>query len=333
MAETLAVGVLVVLGGGVAAQWLAWRFRVPAIVLLLAVGLLAGPVFGIIHPSRAMGATLGPLVGLAVCIVVFEGGLALNIRELRAAGEGVLRLTVVALPISFVLGTVAARACTGMAWSAATLYGAITVVTGPTVILPLLRHTRLDRRAASFLKWEAIVNDPIGALLAAVVLDVATTQKAGFGSMTTTVVAGAGFAVALGVPRARDGGVRARKPRRQRGRADRLHGLRDAARQSPGAGHRRTAPVQRIARRSDRLGALHHARGQSRPPCADPTLLAPDRAHHGHAGHHPSRRHRSRDAAQRPHLAGARDHRLDRAARHRGRGRRRRRRASPSRHW
>jgi NhaP-type Na+/H+ or K+/H+ antiporter len=199
MAETLAVGVLVVLGGGVAAQWLAWRFRVPAIVLLLAVGLLAGPVFGIIHPSRAMGATLGPLVGLAVCIVVFEGGLALNIRELRAAGEGVLRLTVVALPISFVLGTVAARACTGMAWSAATLYGAITVVTGPTVILPLLRHTRLDRRAASFLKWEAIVNDPIGALLAAVVLDVATTQKAGFGSMTTTVVAGAGFAVALGV--------------------------------------------------------------------------------------------------------------------------------------
>jgi NhaP-type Na+/H+ or K+/H+ antiporter len=96
MAETLAVGVLVVLGGGVTAQWLAWRFRVPAIVLLLAVGLLAGPVFGIIHPSRAMGATLGPLVGLAVCIVVFEGGLALNIRELRAAGEGVLRLTVIA---------------------------------------------------------------------------------------------------------------------------------------------------------------------------------------------------------------------------------------------
>ena len=199
MAETLAVGVLVVLGGGVAAQWLAWRFRVPAIVLLLAVGLLAGPVFGIIHPSRAMGGTLGPLVGLAVCIVVFEGGLALNIRELRAAGEGVLRLTVVALPISFVLGTIAARACTGMAWSAATLYGAITVVTGPTVILPLLRHTRLDRRAASFLKWEAIVNDPIGALLAAVVLDVATTQKAGFEAMATTVVAGAGFAVALGV--------------------------------------------------------------------------------------------------------------------------------------
>jgi NhaP-type Na+/H+ or K+/H+ antiporter len=197
--EALAIGVLTVLVGGVLAQWLAWRFRVPAIVLLLAWGLLAGPVLGIIHPARAMGGTLGPLIGLAVCIVVFEGGLALNIRELRAAGEGILRLTVVALPISFVLGTLAAHACTGMAWRAATLYGAITVVTGPTVILPLLRHTRLDLRAASFLKWEAIVNDPIGALLAAVVLDVATTHQAGVMAMATSVVAGAAFAGALGL--------------------------------------------------------------------------------------------------------------------------------------
>ncbi|MBW4022084.1 MAG: sodium:proton antiporter [Proteobacteria bacterium] len=198
MASALATGVLIIIVGGVAAQWLAWRFRLPAIVLLLAVGLLAGPVFEVIHPSRAMAGTLGPMVGLAVCIVVFEGGLALNLRELRAAGEGVLRLTVVALPISFVLGTVAARACTGMSWGAATLYGAITVVTGPTVILPLLRHTRLDRRAASFLKWEAIVNDPVGALLAAVVLDVATTKGGGVEAVGASVVAGAALAVALG---------------------------------------------------------------------------------------------------------------------------------------
>jgi NhaP-type Na+/H+ or K+/H+ antiporter len=199
MADALAVGVLVILVGGVTAQWLAWRFRLPAIVLLLVVGLLAGPVFQVIHPSHAMGGTLGPLVGLAVCIVVFEGGLALNLKELKAAGEGVIRLTVVALPISFALGTIAARLCTGMSLAAAMLYGAITVVTGPTVILPLLRHTRLDRRAASFLKWEAIVNDPVGALLAAVVLDIVTVQKAGFSSVLLAVVAGAVFAVALGV--------------------------------------------------------------------------------------------------------------------------------------
>jgi NhaP-type Na+/H+ or K+/H+ antiporter len=198
MAEALAVGVLVILVGGVSAQWLAWRFRLPAIVLLLALGLLAGPVFEIIHPSRAMGGTLEPLVGLAVAIVVFEGGLALNLKELKAAGEGVIRLTVVALPISFVLGTIAAHVCAGLSWRAATLYGAITVVTGPTVILPLLRHTRLDRRAAAFLKWEAIVNDPIGALLAAVVLDIATVRQAGFAAVCATVLAGALFAVALG---------------------------------------------------------------------------------------------------------------------------------------
>ena len=199
MASALAIGVLIILVGGVAAQWVAWRFRLPAIVLLLAVGLLAGPVFGVIDPSHAMGGTLGPMVGLAVCIVVFEGGLALNLRELRAAGEGVLRLTVVALPISFALGTIAAHACTGMSWGASTLYGAITVVTGPTVILPLLRHTRLDRRTASLMKWEAIVNDPVGALLAAVVLDITTTKKVGFESVGASVVAGATLAVALGV--------------------------------------------------------------------------------------------------------------------------------------
>lgn len=171
METGVAVAVLCVAVGGVAAQWLAWRFRLPAIVLLFAAGLLVGPGFGLLHPAAAMGPALRPLVGLAVAIVVFEGGLALNLRELRAAGEGVLRLTVIALPISFVLGMLAAHWAGGMGWGPAALFGAITVVTGPTVVLPLLRHTRLERRAGSFLKWEAIVNDPIGAILAAIVLE------------------------------------------------------------------------------------------------------------------------------------------------------------------
>ena len=164
MEQAVAVGVLCVAVVGVAAQWVAWRLKLPAIVLLFAAGLLAGPVLGLMHPSEALKGNLLPLVGLAVAIVVFEGGLALDVRELRAAGEGVLRLTVIALPISFVLGTVAANLLTGMGWGPASLYGAITVVTGPTVVLPLLRYTRLKRRAAAFLKWEAIVNDPIGAV-------------------------------------------------------------------------------------------------------------------------------------------------------------------------
>jgi NhaP-type Na+/H+ or K+/H+ antiporter len=172
MEHEVAVAVLCVAVGGIGAQWLAWRFRLPAIVFLFAVGLLVGPGLEILHPSRALGSALQPIVGLAVAVVVFEGGLALNLRDLRIAGEGVLRLTIIALPLSWVLGGLAAHFVGDMGWGPAILFGAITVVTGPTVVLPLLRQTRLQRRAASFLKWEAIVNDPIGAILAALTLGI-----------------------------------------------------------------------------------------------------------------------------------------------------------------
>ena len=170
MDESVALGVLCVGVGGLTAQWLAWRFRLPAIVLLFAVGLAVGPGFGLLHPTASLGRFLQPAVGLAVAIVVFEGGLGLEFSELRAAGEGVLRLTAVALPINWLLGSAAAHWIGGLGWGASALFGAITVVTGPTVVLPLLRHTRLQRRTASFLKWEAIVNDPVGAVLATLVL-------------------------------------------------------------------------------------------------------------------------------------------------------------------
>ncbi len=170
MSPTVAIAVLSIAVAGVGAQWLAWRLKLPAIVLLFATGLIVGPGLQILRPAVDLGPGLRPIIGLAVAIVVFEGGLALDFRELRAASEGVWRLTAVALPISFVLATLAAALAGGMDWRPAVLFGAITVVTGPTVILPLLRNVRLERRTASFLKWEAIVNDPIGALLAALVL-------------------------------------------------------------------------------------------------------------------------------------------------------------------
>lgn len=172
MEQGVATAVLCIVGGGVAAQVLAARLRIPAIVLLLGLGFLVGPLLGFLHPSQSFGPNLKPLIGLAVAIVVFEGGLALDFRELRAAGQGVLRLTAIALPINFVLGTLAAHLIGGMLWGPAAVFGAILVVTGPTVILPLLRHARLERRSASFLKWEAIVNDPIGAILTAIVIEI-----------------------------------------------------------------------------------------------------------------------------------------------------------------
>lgn len=170
MEQQVAIAVICIAVGGIGGQWLGWRFRIPAIVLLFTVGLIVGPGLQLLHPSAAMGSALRPLVGLAVAIVVFEGGLSLNFRDLRAAGEGVLRLTVVALPINWALATLASHWIAGFSWGAALLFGAITTVTGPTVVIPLLRHARLQRRTASFLRWEAIVNDPVGAILAALIL-------------------------------------------------------------------------------------------------------------------------------------------------------------------
>ena len=204
MEHGVATAVLCVVGGGIAAQVLAACLRIPAIVLLLALGFLVGPVLGLLHPTLDFGANLRPLIGLAVAIVVFEGGLALDFRELRASGEGVLRLTAFALPINLVLGTLAAHLIGGMMWGPASVFGAILVVTGPTVILPLLRHARLERRSAAFLKWEAIVNDPVGAILTAVVIEILVGVPHGAGedpatTLTLHLAEGVLVAGALGV--------------------------------------------------------------------------------------------------------------------------------------
>ena len=163
--------VVVVACTGVAAQWLAWRCRIPAIVILTAAGLLLGPVSGVLQPSENFGNLLTPFVQLAVAVILFEGGLNLHLHELKEAGVGVRRLTTVGPLIAFLLGSAAAHFIGGLSWPVSLVFGAITIVTGPTVIMPLLRHARLRPRTASALKWEGIVNDPVGALLAVVLFE------------------------------------------------------------------------------------------------------------------------------------------------------------------
>ena len=167
-------GVLILIAGvavlGVVAQWIGWRFQVPSILFLLVVGLLLGPLTEWVRPSQVLGESLPPVIGMAVAIIVFEGGLNLNVRELRTAGSGVLRLVFIALPLNWLFGALAARYAGGLSWPVAILCGAILVVTGPTVIMPLLRQAKLHAKAASILKWEAIVNDPIGATLTLLIL-------------------------------------------------------------------------------------------------------------------------------------------------------------------
>lgn len=151
---------------GIGAQWVAWRTGRPAIALMLIVGVLAGPVLGLIDPQNDFGALLEPIVKLAVAVILFEGGLSLNFRDLRHSGGAVFRLVFIGVPIGWALGTAAAHYGAGLSLPVSALFGGILVVTGPTVIGPMLRTLRVGNRVRDILKWEGIVNDPIGALLA-----------------------------------------------------------------------------------------------------------------------------------------------------------------------
>ena len=156
---------------GIGAQWFAWRFHIPAIVLLSAAGLIAGPGLGILHPSEVFGDLLRPFIQLGVAVILFEGGLNLRIHELKEAGSAVRRLVMFGIPLAWILGSAAAFYIGYLSLPVALVFGAIIVVTGPTVIMPLLRQAKLRQRPASLLKWEAIVNDPLGALLAVLVYE------------------------------------------------------------------------------------------------------------------------------------------------------------------
>lgn len=151
---------------GVGAQWLAWRIQMPAIVLMLVAGIIIGPVTGIFIPARDIGDLVGPMVSVAVAVILFEGGLTLNLHALQDAAKGVRRLVIIGAPLGWLMSALAVHYGAGLGWEASAVFGGIMIVTGPTVIAPLLRQARLSRRPAALLQWEAIVNDPVGALAA-----------------------------------------------------------------------------------------------------------------------------------------------------------------------
>jgi NhaP-type Na+/H+ or K+/H+ antiporter len=163
----LGLGAVVVLGVG--CQWLARATGLPAIVLLLLAGLVAGPLTGIVDPAALLGSSLSPLLSLAVGVLLFEGGLTLRLRELREDRGPVLLLVTVGVALTFALATVTVRYAFGAAEDVALIMAATLVVSGPTVIGPLLAQARVERRVDRLLRWEAIVIDPIGATLTVVV--------------------------------------------------------------------------------------------------------------------------------------------------------------------
>lgn len=209
----LACAIIGVLGIG--AQWLAWRFNFPAIVLMAIAGVLAGPVFNVFGPvdpvtgAPPMEALFGefyrPLIGIAVAVILFEGGLQLNFSELRGLTRGMRRLVFPGVPIAWFLGATAAYLIGGLSWQVSLLFGGIMVVTGPTVIIPLLRQSKLNSRPATLLKWEGIVNDPIGALLAVLMFEflVIGDHAMTSGALISSLVVAAVLSILLGYAFAR----------------------------------------------------------------------------------------------------------------------------------
>ncbi|MGM8366522.1 cation:proton antiporter [Virgibacillus sp. W0181] len=159
--EFMLIGLL-----GIGSQWLAWRYSLPAIVIMSIAGLLAGPVFGLMNPEESFGNLYSPIISAAVAIILFEGSLNLNFKELRGLGKPVFRIATIGAFIAWILGSLTAHYVAGLSWAVAFVIGGLFIVTGPTVILPLLRQSKLKPRPAKILKWEGIIVDPIGVLLA-----------------------------------------------------------------------------------------------------------------------------------------------------------------------
>ncbi len=166
MIDSLLFTIMLIIVLGIGSQWLAWRFGFPAIVIMTFAGLLAGPFLGIINPQEDFGQIYNPIISAAVAIILFEGSLSLDYREIRGVGRPILRIISFGAFIAWILGSVAAHYFAGLSWAVAFVIGGLFTVTGPTVILPLLRQAKLKSRPAAILKWEGVIVDPLGALLA-----------------------------------------------------------------------------------------------------------------------------------------------------------------------
>jgi NhaP-type Na+/H+ or K+/H+ antiporter len=188
------LGTIVVLGVGM--QWVARRIRLPAILLLLASGLVVGPWLGIVDPDEIFGDSLFPIVSMAVALLLFEGGLGLDIADLRRRGaRPVVQLVTLGVAITWALVSVVVGPLLDLPADLAVLLGALIVVSGPTVVGPLLRMARPREPTATILRWEGIVIDPVGATLALVVLKVVIGGDNPVVEMVLTAVVGSAVGV------------------------------------------------------------------------------------------------------------------------------------------
>ncbi|WLR42441.1 sodium:proton antiporter [Bacillus carboniphilus] len=166
MIDSLLFSIVLITVLGVLSQWVAWRYKLPAIVVMSISGLLVGPIFGFIQPMEDFGTLYSPLISIAVAIILFEGSLNLDLKEIKDLNKPVFRIVTFGAILAWLLGSFTAHAVAGLSWEVAFIIGGLFIVTGPTVILPMLRQAKLNLRPAKILKWEGIIVDPLGALLA-----------------------------------------------------------------------------------------------------------------------------------------------------------------------
>ncbi len=188
---SIAIATVIILGVG--CQWIGQKAKIPSIILLLAAGVLAGPVAGLVDPDEQFGPMLFPIVSLGVGILLFEGGLGLRLDTFTQGRYVVARLVSLGVLVTWIVGFFALTILFDISTEAAALIASILTVSGPTVVLPLLRIARPREPTAAILRWEGIVIDPVGATLAIVTLDAVTGGGgvlSSIGRITTTLVVG-----------------------------------------------------------------------------------------------------------------------------------------------
>ncbi|MDH3748587.1 MAG: sodium:proton antiporter [Gammaproteobacteria bacterium] len=189
---------------GFLCQWVAWRVKLPSILFLLLVGILVGPGLGWLNPDALFGDLLEAFVSLAVAVILYEGSMTLKFGEIRGHGAVVRNLVTVGVAITWLVATLAAKFLLEWETMLAALFGAIVTVSGPTVIAPLLRTIRPTSSLASIFRWESILVDPLGAILAVLVFDfiIVSQTAAGVGHVFETlgviILTGAGLGMLAG---------------------------------------------------------------------------------------------------------------------------------------
>lgn len=163
----------------IACQLFAFKIKIPAILPLLLVGIVVGPVTGIINADNLFGDLLFPVVSLCVAIILFEGALTLRFKEIGGHGPMVRNLCTIGPLVTIVIVAPVAHYTLGISWELSFLLAALITVTGPTVIVPMLRTVRPNSKVSNILRWEGIIIDPIGALLAVIVFEyIVSSQNA-----------------------------------------------------------------------------------------------------------------------------------------------------------